>query len=168
MTPVVALLTDLDLLATLRPCVGEVDRIFTHPLGAILDPSLADQEPLVSKGSEHWPYEQDFYVSRQPTAWPWPDAQACQQSTSDVTLEAFDNFVYRMHRFRTCASPIKGLTADILVSVVRRRISDQGWTCGQIHVAELAYGKQPVFEVGHVGAAVTLVRVRMEQYVTSS
>ncbi|KAL4066824.1 NUDIX hydrolase domain-like protein, partial [Scleroderma yunnanense] len=138
-TPVVAVLTDLDLLATLRPCVGEVDQIFSHPLEAILNPSLAGQEPLVPKGSEHWPYQQDFY------------------NTSDVTVDASD-FVYRMHRFRSCASPIKGLTADIL-----------------IHVAEIAYQRQTSYEVcppGQAGsAAVSLVRTRMDQYkhlVTSS
>ncbi|KIM64264.1 hypothetical protein SCLCIDRAFT_640822 [Scleroderma citrinum Foug A] len=139
-TPVVALLTDLDVLATLRPCVGEVDQIFSHPLEAILDPSLlADKEPLVPKGSEHWPYQQELY------------------NTSDVIVEAFDNFVYRMHRFRSCASPIKGLTADIL-----------------IHVAEIAYDKKTAYEVcapGQAGAALALIRLRMAQYkglVTSS
>lgn len=172
-TPVVALLTDLDVLATLRPCVGEVDQIFSHPLEAILDPSLlADKEPLVPKGSEHWPYQQEFYVSMQPT-WRWPDSQACQQNTSDVIVEAFDNFVYRMHRFRSCASPIKGLTADILVSSSPRPVNKAGCVA-QIHVAEIAYDKKTAYEVcapGQAGAALALVRLQMARYrelVTSS
>ncbi|KAI6042467.1 NUDIX hydrolase domain-like protein [Pisolithus marmoratus] len=118
-TPVVALLTDVGLLADLTPCVGEVDRIFSHSLEAILDPHLAGNEPLVAKGSEHWPYSQDFH------------------SMSDVVVEADTSAVYRMHRFRSCASPIKGLTADIL-----------------IRVAELAYHKKTSYErhpLGHAG-----------------
>lgn len=120
-TPVVALLTDVGLLADLTPCVGEVDRIFSHPLEAILDPQLAGNEPLVAKGTEHWPYSQDYH------------------SMSDVVVEADTNVVYRMHRFRSCASPIKGLTADIL-----------------IHVAEIAYSKKTSYErhpLGHGGSA---------------
>ncbi|KAG8213157.1 hypothetical protein J3R82DRAFT_11565 [Butyriboletus roseoflavus] len=61
-TPVVALLTDPAILCTLKPCVGEVDHIFNHPLEAILDPSLSEKEPLVPSGSEHWPYSEEFYV----------------------------------------------------------------------------------------------------------
>ncbi|KAI6107918.1 NUDIX hydrolase domain-like protein [Pisolithus sp. B1] len=103
-TPVVALLTDFH-------AVGEVDRIFSHPLEAILDP----------QGTEHWPYSQDYH------------------SISDVVVEADTSVVYRMHRFRSCASPIKGLTADIL-----------------IHVAEIAYHKKTSYErhpLGHAGSA---------------
>lgn len=123
-TPVVALLTDVGLLAGFTPCVGEVDRIFSHPLEAILDPQLAGNEPLVPKGSEHWPYPQDLH------------------SMSDVVDTSV---VYRMHRFRSCASPIKGLTADIL-----------------IHVAEIAYHKKTSYErhpPGHPGSAVCLLRL---------
>lgn len=120
-TPVVALLTDVGLLADLSPCVGEVDRIFSHPLEAILDPQLAGNEPLVAKRTEHWPYSQDYH------------------SISDVVVEADTSVVYRMHRFRSCASPIKGLTADIL-----------------IHVAEIAYHKKTSYErhpLGHASPA---------------
>jgi len=131
-TPVVALLTDPGLLGNLSPCAGEVDHIFTHPLEAILNPGLASKEPLAPKGSEHWPYQEDLY------------------NTSDVVAEAYDNLIYRMHRFRSCASPIKGLTADILIDV-----------------AEVAYQKKMVYE-GHppcqAAVAAHLVRLRMEQY----
>ncbi|KAJ8592488.1 hypothetical protein M405DRAFT_931458 [Rhizopogon salebrosus TDB-379] len=39
--------------------------------------------------------------------------------TTDVRLDALDGFIYSMRRFRTCASHIKGLTADILISVAK-------------------------------------------------
>ena len=60
--PVVALLTDPAILCELKPCAGEVDHIFNHPLEAILDPSLSEKEPLVPRGSEHWQYPEEFYV----------------------------------------------------------------------------------------------------------
>ena len=56
------LCTDPALIDTLTPCADEVDRIFSHPLEAILDPSLANDEPLSEKGGENWPYEEDLYV----------------------------------------------------------------------------------------------------------
>jgi peroxisomal coenzyme A diphosphatase NUDT7 len=56
------LLTDTSILDTLMPNPGEVDRIFTHPLDAIIDPALASGEPLSEIGSEDWPYEEDYYV----------------------------------------------------------------------------------------------------------
>lgn len=37
------------------------------------------------------------------------------KNTSDSVVPMLDNTAYRMHRFRTSASPIKGLTSDILV-----------------------------------------------------
>jgi hypothetical protein len=37
------------------------------------------------------------------------------QSTTDSAVAILGNAMYRMHRFRSTASPIKGLTADILV-----------------------------------------------------
>lgn len=100
------------ILTSLTPSLTEVDRIFDHPLEAILDPRLLlnKGEPLVDVG-EDWPYGAgDVY------------------NPSDVRLDAFDGLLYRMHRFRTCASPIKGLTADILITV-----------------AEIAYGHKPVY-----------------------
>ena len=56
------LLTDASILDTLTPNPNEVDRIFTHPLDAIIDPSLASGEPLSGIGSEDWPYEEDYYA----------------------------------------------------------------------------------------------------------
>ena len=64
-TPVVALLTKPDILETLVPCPGEVDRIFNHPLEAILEPSLSRKENLAPKGSDDWIYEEDFHVGHQ-------------------------------------------------------------------------------------------------------
>ncbi|KIK34716.1 hypothetical protein CY34DRAFT_97456, partial [Suillus luteus UH-Slu-Lm8-n1] len=111
-TPVVVLLSSpLPLVpSSLTPSLTEVDRIFDHPLEAMLDPRLllSKGEPLVDVG-EDWPY-------------------GAGDHPSDVRLDAFDGLIYRMHRFRTCASPIKGLTADILITV-----------------AELAYGHTPIY-----------------------
>ncbi|KAG1750236.1 hypothetical protein EDB19DRAFT_1679191 [Suillus lakei] len=100
------------ILKSLTPSLTEVDRIFDYPLEAMLDPRLMlnKGESLVDVG-EDWPYSTGEVYN-----------------PSDVRLDAFDGLIYRMHRFRTCASPIKGLTADIL-----------------INIAELAYGRKPVY-----------------------
>ncbi|KAI0636201.1 NUDIX hydrolase domain-like protein [Trametes polyzona] len=97
-TPVVALLTDLSILEHLTPSPGEVDRIFDHPLEAILDPALARKENLSPKGSPDWPYEDELY------------------NYSDIELPWLGNSTYRMHRFRSTAFAIKGLTSDILIA----------------------------------------------------
>ncbi|KAH8094452.1 NUDIX hydrolase domain-like protein [Cristinia sonorae] len=110
-TPIVAFLDDPSLLNDLKPCEGEVEHIFTHPLEAILHPALIAQEPLAVKGGEDWPYEADFY------------------NPSDVELPWLGNSSYRMHRFRSSASPIKGLTAEILIMT-----------------ATIAYDRPPTFE----------------------
>lgn len=61
-TPVIAFLSDTSLVSSLQAADGEVSRIFSHPLEAILDPSLAASEDLVEKGSEDWPYQDELYV----------------------------------------------------------------------------------------------------------
>ncbi|KAG2076615.1 hypothetical protein BDR04DRAFT_1149064 [Suillus decipiens] len=124
------------ILTSLTPSLTEVDRIFDHPLEAMLDPHL-----LLNKGEsladvgEDWPYGAgDVCISatnKYIAAVSLPHSMLIPlttQNPSDVRLDAFDGLIYRMHRFRTCASPIKGLTADILISV-----------------AELAYGRKPVY-----------------------
>jgi hypothetical protein len=60
---VIALLTDLSVLNNLKASEAEVDRIFDHPLEAVLDPTLASKELLVAIGSEDWPYEVKYHVS---------------------------------------------------------------------------------------------------------
>ncbi|KAL0954697.1 hypothetical protein HGRIS_003646 [Hohenbuehelia grisea] len=110
-TPVVALLTELAVLDQLKASEHEVDAIFDHPLEAILDPSLARGEPLADAGGENWPYTSDVH------------------DTTDSQVTILNNHTYRMHRFRSVASPIKGLTADILIKV-----------------AEITYGKGTVYE----------------------
>ncbi|KAJ2926901.1 hypothetical protein H1R20_g10185, partial [Candolleomyces eurysporus] len=109
--PVVALLTKPDILRSLKAAEDEVDRIFSHPLEAILDPSIAKKEKLVDIGSEDWPYQDDFY------------------NTSDSQVPLLGNMTYRMHRFRSSASPIKGMTAEVLIKT-----------------AEIAYNKSPVYD----------------------
>ncbi|EAU85100.2 NUDIX hydrolase [Coprinopsis cinerea okayama7 len=105
--PVVALLTDTSVLKNLRASEKEVACIFSHPLEAILDPAISAEERLVDVGSEDWPYETEFY------------------NTSDSVVTMLGDTSYRMHRFRTSASPIKGLTSDILSTVYERYASDQ-------------------------------------------
>jgi len=107
-TPVVAYLDDVSVLEELRAAPGEVSRIFDHPLEALLDPGLAREEGLVPLGSDDWPYEVEFH---------------------NFTDVAWLGSTYRMHRFRSTASPVKGLTADILLAV-----------------AEIAYPREPVFQ----------------------
>ena len=63
-TPVVALLSNLSVLDILKASDGEVARIFDHPLEALVNPTLARGEALVKTGSEHWPYDVEFHVSR--------------------------------------------------------------------------------------------------------
>lgn len=41
----------------------------------------------------------------------------CTQNSSDTPIPWLGGVLYRMHRFRSTASPVKGLTADILVRV---------------------------------------------------
>ncbi|KAH9958579.1 NUDIX hydrolase domain-like protein [Russula dissimulans] len=114
-TPVVALLDDVSVLEELRAAPGEVARIFDHPLEALLDPELARGEPLVSLGSEDWPYGMELH------------------NYSDVP---WLGGMYRMHRFRSTASPVKGLTADILLAaagiVYAREPVFQRWGAGQL------------------------------------
>jgi coenzyme A diphosphatase NUDT7 len=61
-TPVVSLLSNTTVLDSLVASPDEVERIFTHPLNALLDPSLARDEPLVEIGSEDWPYDDELHV----------------------------------------------------------------------------------------------------------
>ncbi|KAF7789748.1 hypothetical protein EIP86_000694 [Pleurotus ostreatoroseus] len=117
-TPVVALLTDLSILESLKPSQSEVDKIFDHPLEAFLEPSLSAPEPLVALNSEQWPSDAEYYNFTDNT-WDW-------LGTS-----------YRMHRFRSCASTIKGLTAEILTLT--------GDGIAQIQAAAVAYDRKPSF-----------------------
>lgn len=61
-TPVVALLTDPQILNSLKNEKREVDHIFTHPLKAIIDPTLAAAEPLVVHGSDYWTFDTKYHV----------------------------------------------------------------------------------------------------------
>ncbi|KAJ7668036.1 NUDIX hydrolase domain-like protein, partial [Mycena rosella] len=115
-TPVIALLTDASIISTLKAAEDEVSHIFSHPLEAILDPIIARKEPLVSPGTEDWIYDTEFH------------------STTDSVVAILGNAMYRMHRFRSTGSPIKGLTADIL-----------------IHIAEIAFGRSTDYDRWAVG-----------------
>ncbi|KAF7316087.1 Nudix hydrolase domain-containing protein [Mycena indigotica] len=116
-TPVIALLTEPALITTLTASEEEVAAIFSHPLEAILDPHLAAKENLVESGGEDWIYDTEFH------------------NTSVSTVPLLNDALYRMHRFRSIASPIKGLTADILILVAEvafgRATSYERWAEGQ-------------------------------------
>ncbi|THG97679.1 hypothetical protein EW145_g7568 [Phellinidium pouzarii] len=140
--PVVGLLTDLAVLDTLTPCEGEVDAIFEHPLEAILDPSLTTGMALAEKGSEGWPYEEELY-------------NMCDQQWPN-------GMTYRMHRFRSAASPIKGLTADILLLFF--------FVSPQTMVAEIAFDRGPVYErwaPGQINTFSGIAQILSEQEVVS-
>ncbi|KAN0093120.1 NUDIX hydrolase domain-like protein [Tylopilus felleus] len=133
-TPVVAFLTNPAVLSTLTPCVGEVDHIFNHPLEAMLDPSLSENEPLVPRGSDHWPYPEEYH----------------NVTDQIVKVDETETVLYRHHRLRSCASPVKGLTADIL-----------------IRVAGIVYDKATTYERHPPGRDVSyLLDLRMKQYRT--
>ncbi|KAI0297261.1 hypothetical protein B0F90DRAFT_1811158 [Multifurca ochricompacta] len=121
-TPVVALLDDISVLDGLRAAPGEVAHIFDHPLEALLEPELARKEQLVPLGSENWPYEAEFH---------------------NFTDASWLGGTYRMHRFRSTASPVKGLTADILLETVK-----------------IAYGRETVFQRWGPGQLKTFAEVQ--------
>jgi coenzyme A diphosphatase NUDT7 len=125
-TPVIAFLDDVGVLDGLCAAPGEVARIFDHPLEALLDPELAHgrETTLVPLGSDDWPYETEVHVSFVHSVtslvfvcltvrcfFEWKK-QTNKQNFTDVP---WLGRMYRMHRFRSTASPVKGLTADILV-----------------------------------------------------
>jgi len=110
-TPVIAFLAQPAILKSLKASEEEVSHIFSHSLEAILDPALVNHETLVAIGSDDWPHQSDVY------------------STSDSVVQMLNNMTYRTHRFRTSASPIKGMTADILIKT-----------------AEIAYGTSTKYD----------------------
>jgi hypothetical protein len=79
-TPVVAILSNLSVLDSLKPNPGEVDDIFDHPLEAcpcmsiarsensirfkaFLDPTIMNDEPKLSPpNSDKWPYPEELWV----------------------------------------------------------------------------------------------------------
>ena len=61
-TPIVGFLAQPAILQSLKASEGEVSLIFSHPLEAILDPTLVNRETLVDIGSDDWPYQSDVYV----------------------------------------------------------------------------------------------------------
>ncbi|OAX35462.1 hypothetical protein K503DRAFT_664810, partial [Rhizopogon vinicolor AM-OR11-026] len=87
------------ILRSLTPSPTEVNCIFGHPLEVMPDPQLIldNGEPLVDE-EEDCPYG---------------------ANTRDVRFDALGGLIHSMHRFRTRTSSIKGLPADILISVVK-------------------------------------------------
>ena len=120
-TPLVALLNPAhtSVLSHLVPHPGEVERIFHHPLECVLDPGMLSckQDDLAEKGGEDWPYEEDLYVSCFLLPIRWLASRIEVSNKQNCSDAEWAGFSYRMHRFRSAASPIKGLTSDILVSL---------------------------------------------------
>ncbi|OCF44860.1 hypothetical protein I317_01349 [Kwoniella heveanensis CBS 569] len=95
-TPVVCFISSPSLLEGLSPNPDEVDAIFTYPLKGCLTGTLNGEDAvgLSEAGEEWWPHEEEYH------------------STHD-RIGATGG--YRMHRFRTTRTPIKGLTSDVLI-----------------------------------------------------
>lgn len=70
------------------------------------------------------------------------------QNFSDIELPWLGDSTYRMHRFRSTAFAIKGLTADILVrtATLPAAFFIADLKTGQIATAIIAYEKQPSYE----------------------
>ncbi|KAF8753252.1 NUDIX domain [Rhizoctonia solani] len=98
-----------EFLQELKANESEVDEIWDHPLEAVLSPELVHQPDILTV---RWP-------SR---------ARKGGHMREPYDREWMRDTHYRMHRFRTVAVPIKGLTADIL-----------------IRTAEIVYKRQPSF-----------------------
>lgn len=61
--PVMVFLADVSVLDLLKPHDAEVAHIFSHPLEAVLEPSLVTRsETLVESGSEDWKYPEELHV----------------------------------------------------------------------------------------------------------
>ncbi|KAI5477389.1 hypothetical protein MNV49_006456 [Pseudohyphozyma bogoriensis] len=90
--PVVCVTTP-EVIDALVPQPDEVDRVWEWPLSHVLDPSLVRTHPEI-RGSQ-WEYLEE----------------ALNQTDDEWVAGA----VYRHNRLRTCYTPLKGLTTDILL-----------------------------------------------------
>ncbi|KAH8090769.1 NUDIX hydrolase domain-like protein [Filobasidium floriforme] len=98
--PVVYLISNPALLESLVPSPDEVGAIFDIPLEYCLTAVWPGDRSLLSKkGSDDWPYEDDYYAR------------------TDVSWMIDGEYEYRMNRLRTSKTPLKGLTSDVLISV---------------------------------------------------
>ncbi|CED84106.1 Peroxisomal NUDIX hydrolase [Phaffia rhodozyma] len=113
--PHVVFVSDESTIDHLEASPDEVDRIWELPLESVLDLAFWGNQTeearskLSVKGEEDWLYEEDVY------------------STSDIPW--LNDTIYRMHRFRTTETPIKGLSSDIL-----------------IETAVIAFGREPSYD----------------------
>ncbi|KAF8313653.1 hypothetical protein DL93DRAFT_2080982 [Clavulina sp. PMI_390] len=96
-TPVVAILSEISILDSLKPNPDEVADIFDHPLEAFLDPEMMLSDPNLSPtGSENWFYEEELH---------------------NYTDHAFITGEYRNNRLRSVSTPIKGLTSSVMIQL---------------------------------------------------
>ncbi|OJA10597.1 hypothetical protein AZE42_08461, partial [Rhizopogon vesiculosus] len=92
------------ILRSLTPSLTKVDCIFDHPLEVLPDPHLILNNGKPAREDSPYGAVECIFM---------PIYLLTSQNTTDVSLDALVGLIYRMHRFRTCASSIKGLTADI-------------------------------------------------------
>ncbi|KAJ9102942.1 hypothetical protein QFC19_004498 [Naganishia cerealis] len=115
--PVVYLISSMHLIDSLTPSPDEVGAIWSLPLEYCLTAVWKEDYGVLSeKGGPDWPYEDDYY------------------NNSDVTW--LKTSEYRMNRFRTTQTPLKGLTCDITMSVAEiafgRRTAVDRYAEGQV------------------------------------
>lgn len=96
-----------------------MDRIFDHPLRAIFTGEHTGG--TLAEPGEWWPFEEDYHVC---TGLPFTLTAQSQEDRVGSTG------AYRMHRFRTAYTSIRGFTSNVLIGT-----------------AALAYGAEPVY--GH-------------------
>ncbi|KAI5454663.1 hypothetical protein NCC49_003554 [Naganishia albida] len=107
--PVIYLISNMELVDSLSPAPDEVGAIWSIPLEYCLTAQWKDEYGvLAEKGGSDWPYADDEFYNHSDTNW---------LKTSG----------YRMNRFRTTHTPLKGLTCDITLTV-----------------AEIAFGRNTV------------------------
>jgi len=134
-TPVVAILSNLSVLDSLKPNPGEVDDIFDHPLEAFLDPTMMNDEPKLSPpDSEKWPYPEEL--------WSYRD-------------HPFIAGFYRNNRFRSTSTPIRGLTSSLMVYSRSTHLAANANKPLQIQLAMVVYDRGPSFQAFAEGAVPT-------------
>jgi len=111
MSAVVYLISDHQVVQNLIPSPDEVGAIFDVPLEYCLTAVWpGDMSQLSSKGSEDWPYEEDFYVSAiRSEVWRWRLEilmSGHEQARTDTSWLLDGEYEYRMNRLRTTGTPL--------------------------------------------------------------
>lgn len=121
-------MADPSVIDQLKPSPDEVDFIFDYPLAAIYTGTLQDPDvgALTPLGGEWWPWaEEQFHTQEDRVGYTGPYRMHVSTRTNSTFV-----LVDSLQRFRTTHSPLRGFTADVLVSAV-----------------SIAYGAEPAY--GH-------------------